>query len=89
MHEKSSLQFLRTATGIQSVLDALEKPRAVMNFYTILWVTGLSWSFIIVVKEKAIRELTVPLRLEFSKNIFGNLKWKITPPEYKIDEKFI
>ena len=36
MHEKSSLQFLRTATGIQSVLDALEKPRAVMNFYTIL-----------------------------------------------------
>ena len=31
MYEKSSLHFLRTATGTQSVRDALEKPRAVIT----------------------------------------------------------
>ena len=72
MYESSSSLFFRTATGIQSGLDAFDESRLAMNFVINFEVTWILYSFRLVLKGKAAREIREWLRFEFLEKFFAN-----------------
>ena len=51
-YESSGWQLFRTATRLQSGLDALEEWRLVMTHFTVLGITEILWSFRLVLEGK-------------------------------------
>ena len=65
MYESPGSQFFRTTTGVQSVPDAVDEPRFVMTFLTILGVTEILCSFRLVLERKTGKEIPESSRLDF------------------------
>ena len=71
MYGSSGSQFFRTATGLQSGLDAFDESRLVMNL-TNLRVTYILSSFRLVLEEKIGKEIPEPSKLEFLETFLAN-----------------
>ena len=57
IYERSGSHFFRNTTGIQPGPDVSDKSRLIMTFLTNLGVTGISFSFRIVLQWKAGQEV--------------------------------
>ena len=69
---KSSAQFFRATTGIQSGPDAFDKSRFIMTFLTILGVTEILCSFKLVLEGKTGKEIPESSRIEFLEKFSAN-----------------
>ena len=72
MYESSGKQFFRTATGIQSGLDAFDESRFIMTFLTILGVVEILCSFRLVLEGKTGKEIPESSRFEFLEKFLAN-----------------
>ena len=72
MYESSGSQFFRITTGIQSRPDALDEPRFVMTFLTILGVMEILCSFRLVLERKTGKEMPDSSRFEFLEKFSAN-----------------
>ena len=72
MYESSGSQFFRITTGIQSRPDALDEPRFVMTFLTILGVMEILCSFRLVLERKTGKEMPDSSRFEFLEKFLAN-----------------
>ena len=75
---KSSAQFFRATTGIQSGPDAFDKSRFIMTFLTILGDTEILYSFKLVLEGKSGKE--IPESESFQQTILLYHMQKTTPP---------
>ena len=72
IYESTGLLFFRAITGIQSGPDAFNKSRLVMTFLSNLGVTGILFSFGLVLEGKRGIEIFESSRLEFLEKISAN-----------------
>ena len=72
MYESSSLQFVRTTSGIQSGPEAFDESRFAMTFLAILEVTEILCSVRLVIEQKIGKEIPESSILEFSEKFLAN-----------------
>ena len=76
IYESSELKLCRTSTGIQSGSKVLVKSSTIMAFLIILEVTGVFWSFRLVLEGKVDKEPLESSRKEFSEHVsVTNFAW--------------